>query len=132
MLTISKKIVTQIIEHAKADLPDEACGYLAGSKGVVANAYTLTNIDHSPEHFSFDPAEQFKTVKDARNKGLEILANYHSHPTSPAKPSIEDIRLAYDPTISYVIISLANSKPDIKSFKIRDGKVENEEIRIVD
>ena len=99
---------------------------------VVAKAYALTNIDHSPDHFSFDPAEQFKTVKDARSKGLEILTNFHSHPSTPARPSDEDIRLAYDPNISYVIISLANSKPDVKSFKIKDGKVEHEEIKIIE
>ena len=130
MLTISKQILTQIFDHAKADLPNEACGYLAGKDGVVSIAYSLTNIDHSPEHFSFDPAEQFKTVKDARNKELEILANYHSHPSTPARPSVEDIRLAFDPTISYVIVSLAESEPTIKSFKIRDGNVEPEEIII--
>ena len=132
MLTIKKDIINQIFSHAKNDLPNEACGYLAGNNGVVTTAYTLTNIDHSPEHFSFDPAEQFKTVKDVRNKGLEILANYHSHPSTPARPSVEDIRLAYDPSISYVIISLANSEPSIKSFKIKDGTVEPEDIKIID
>jgi [CysO sulfur-carrier protein]-S-L-cysteine hydrolase len=132
MITIKKDIINQIFSHAKSELPNEACGYLAGTNGVVTLAYNLTNIDHSPEHFSFDPAEQFKTVKDARNKGLEILANYHSHPSTPARPSVEDIRLAYDPNISYVIISLANSEPGIKSFKIKDGKVDSEDIKIVD
>lgn len=132
MLRVSKNIIDQIISHAKADLPNEACGYLAGSNGLVSLAYQLTNIDHSPEHFSFDPAEQFKAVKDARNKGLQILANYHSHPSSPARPSTEDIRLAYDPSISYVIVSLEASEPVVKSFKIVDGGVEHEEIQIVD
>ena len=132
MLTISKNIYNQIINHAKTDLPNEACGYLAGNNGVVTVAYPLTNIDHSPEHFSFDPVEQFKTVKDARNKGLEILANYHSHPSSPSRPSVEDIRLAYDPSISYVIASLEKKIPVVKSFRIIDGKVEEEELKIND
>ena len=131
MLRISKDVIEQIIKHAKADLPNEACGYLAGNNNEVTKAYELTNIDHSPEHFSFDPAEQFKTVKDARKNGLEILANYHSHPSSPARPSTEDIRLAYDPSISYVIVSLAASEPVVKSFKIKDGLVEHEEIEVI-
>ena len=132
MIAIKKDVLEKIIAHAKKDLPNEACGYLAGSDGVVTCSYQLTNVDHSPEHFSFDPSEQFKTLKDARNKGLQILANYHSHPSTPARPSIEDIRLAYDPDISYVIISLANNEPSIKSFIIRDGKVEPEDIKIID
>ncbi len=132
MLTISKNIINQIIAHSQKDFPNEACGYLAGNKKNVTYAYNLTNIDHSHEHFSFDPVEQFKTVKDARSKGLEILANYHSHPFSQARPSIEDVRLAYDPEISYVIISLVEKIPVVKSFRIIDGKVEQEEIRIIE
>lgn len=132
MISIRQAILDQIIAHARKELPNEACGYLAGVEGTVLLAYQLTNIDHSPEHFSFDPAEQFRVVKDARNKGLQILANYHSHPQTPARPSIEDINLAYDPDISYVIISLAENSPVFKSFKIRNGKIENEEIKIIE
>lgn len=130
-MKIKKDIIEQIIAHAKKELPNEACGYLAGNEGVVTNSYQLTNIDHSPEHFSFDPAEQFQTVKNARGHGIQILANYHSHPLTPARPSIEDIRLAYDPDISYVIISLANGSADVKAFKINNSIVEKEEIIII-
>jgi proteasome lid subunit RPN8/RPN11 len=130
MLVISKAVYDQIIAHANADLPNEACGYLAGTNNEVSVAYELTNVDHSIDHFSFDPAEQFKAIKDARSKDLEIVANYHSHPSSPARPSIEDIRLAYDPTISYVIVSLMAYIPVVKSFKIKDGIVYPEEIVI--
>ncbi len=131
MISIKQSIIDQIVAHARNELPNEACGYLAGDDGVVTHSYQLTNIDHSPEHFSFDPAEQFQTVRDARNKGLQIVANYHSHPATPARPSVEDIRLAYDPGISYLIISLASNQSDVKSFRIKDSIVEKEEIIIV-
>jgi [CysO sulfur-carrier protein]-S-L-cysteine hydrolase len=106
------------------------CGYLAGNDRQVTRHYKLTNIDHSPEHFSFDPAEQFQVVRETRKEGLEILANYHSHPETPARPSVEDIRLAYDPNISYVIVSLAAGQSDVKSFRIQNGVVEKEEIQV--
>ena len=112
-------------------LPHEACGYLAGKNGVVLQAYELTNIDHSPEHFSFDPSEQFLVVKKIRNAGFEVMANYHSHPSTPARPSAEDIRLAYDPLIRYVIISLAGDKAVIRTFGIKDGLVNLEETEII-
>ena len=131
MIAIKRDVLNQIIAHAKGELPNEACGYLAGSDGAVTLGYPLTNVDHSPEHFSFDPAEQFKTVKDARNKGLQILANYHSHPETPSRPSQEDIRLAFDPDISYVIISLALPEANVKSFRIVNGQVEKEDIEVV-
>ena len=131
MLILSQKLLEGLIDHARNGLPEEVCGYLAGNDRTVIRQFRLTNIDHSPEHFSFDPAEQFQVVREARKEGLDILTNYHSHPESPARPSEEDIRLAYDPNISYVIVSLAGESPDVKSFRIRDGEVEKEEILIV-
>ncbi len=131
MIRIAKHIADQMIDHAKSGLPEEVCGYLAGIDREVTRQFKLTNIDHSPEHFSFDPAEQFQVMREARKEGLLILANYHSHPETPARPSKEDIRLAYDPGISYVIVSLSAELPVIKSFIIRNGEVENEEIQII-
>ena len=131
MLILSKQIVDGLIDHAKNGLQEEVCGYLAGNDSTVTQQFRLTNIDHSPEHFSFDPAEQFQVVREARKLGLEILTNYHSHPETPARPSDEDIRLAYDPNISYIIVSLAGELPDVKSFRIHNGEVEKEEILVV-
>lgn len=132
MIIIKRSVYNQIITLAQAELPNEACGYLAGNDAIVSKGYSLTNVDKSPEHFSFDPSEQFQTLRDARKNGLQILANYHSHPSSPSRPSVEDIRLAYDSSISYVIISFAAEEPVVKSFRIVDGIVSNEELIIED
>ena len=131
MLQIPQQIISELFDHAQTGLPEEVCGYLAGKGSEVTRQFRLTNIDHSNEHFSFDPAEQFQVVREARKAGLEILANYHSHPETPARPSQEDIRLAFDPNISYVIVSLAAEVPDIKSFRIKNGEVEKEKIEVV-
>jgi [CysO sulfur-carrier protein]-S-L-cysteine hydrolase len=131
MLRISQQIINDLFEHAQTGLPEEVCGYLAGTGREVTRQFRLTNIDHSNEHFSFDPKEQFQVMREARKAGLEILANYHSHPETPARPSLEDIRLAYDPNISYVIVSLAAEIPDVKSFLIKNGVVEREEIQAI-
>ena len=131
MLRIPQQIINDLFEHAQTGLPEEVCGYLAGTGREVTLQFRLTNIDHSNEHFSFDPKEQFQVVREARKLGLEILANYHSHPETPARPSQEDIRLAFDPNISYVIVSLAAEIPDVKSFRIKNGEVEKEEIQII-
>lgn len=131
MLLISQQIINDLFDHAKTGLPEEVCGYLAGIGREVTRQFRLNNIDHSNEHFSFDPKEQFQVVREVRKAGLEILANYHSHPETPARPSQEDIRLAFDPNISYVIVSLAAKLPDVKSFRIKNGEVENEEIQVI-
>jgi proteasome lid subunit RPN8/RPN11 len=66
-----------------------------------------------------------------RAAGLQLCAIYHSHPTSPARPSAEDIKLAYDPGISYVIVSLAEEDPAVRSFRIKAPRVEQEDITLV-
>jgi proteasome lid subunit RPN8/RPN11/TusA-related sulfurtransferase len=130
MIKIKQDIVDKIVSHGRIEAPLEACGYLAERDGVVCEHFELTNIDKSPVHFSMDPAEQFAAAKECRNQGLKIRAVYHSHPETPARPSIEDIKLAYDPSLSYVIVSLAGSEPSIKSFIIQKGSVESEELEI--
>ena len=132
MLRIDKRIVDNIVLHAGRELPIEACGYLAGKGGTVTAHYEMTNADASVEHFSFNVQEQFAVLMDARSKKMEILAVYHSHPATPARPSGEDIALAHDPDVSYVIISLAGSREDIRSFRIVDGIVEHEVIVVMD
>ena len=131
MIEIKQDIIDQIIIHAQKINPIEACGYLAGYGNTITQGYELKNIDNSEEHFSFDPAEQFSVVREARNEGLEILANYHSHPKTLARPSVEDIRMAYDPGILYLIISLADKNPQIKAYKIQQSTVEEEIIQII-
>ena len=131
MIRIARKVEEEIIKHAKKDTPIEACGYLAGNNGIITKSYRMVNVDKSPEHFSFDPKEQFDVVRKARSEGLKIIANYHSHPVSPARPSQEDINMAYDPDISYMIISLEGGREDIRSFSINNSEVRSQEIKII-
>lgn len=131
MIQIRQKIVDQIILHAQKVYPIEACGYLAGNGDTITQSYEIRNVDNSEEHFSFDPAEQFTVVRKVREAGTGIMANYHSHPKSPARPSEEDIRMAYDPDILYFIISLADKTPQIKAYNIQQSKVEEETIQII-
>ena len=131
MIRIPTHIVDGIIAQAINELPNEACGLLVGKEGEVGKQYSMTNIDHSPEHFSFDPAEQFQVLRSARDGELDIIANYHSHPETPSRPSEEDIRLAYDPNILYLIVSLAAEIPVLKAFRIVNGNSTEEQIEII-
>ena len=121
MIRIPAHIYDGIVAQAYSELPNEACGLLVGTENEAVKQHVLTNIDHSPEHFSFDPAEQFQVFRSARSEGLSIIANYHSHPETPSRPSVEDIRLAYDPNILYLIVSLAAEIPVLKAFSIQNG-----------
>lgn len=123
-LNLPVRLGAELIRLARQESPIETCGYLAGENGEVREVIPLTNIDQSPEHFSFDPREQFQAVKEARAKGYELIGVYHSHPASPARLSEEDLRLLNDPRVYYVIVSLLNpEEPVLKVFKVISKEV---------
>ena len=130
-LTIPDTIKQAMIEHAQSLAPIESCGYLAGKEDVVTDYYPMTNVDNSPEHFSFDPKEQFQAVKKARQEGLSLISVVHSHPETPARLSQEDILLFNDPTPVYIIVSLKDETPDLKGFTVNKPDEHTIEIKKV-
>ena len=125
----------KMLAHATRELPDEACGLIAGevqgTDKIVRKVYLLTNIDHSNEHFSLDPKEQLAAVKDMRANGLVPLGNWHSRPESPSRPSEEDKRLAYASKASYMILSLMDREnPVLNSIHIEGTDAEKEDLQI--
>lgn len=136
LVVIAKRQYEEILNHSLRAVPNEACGLIAGrteendnKHKYVEKVYLLTNVDNSPEHFSMDPKEQFAAVKDMRSNGWVMLGNFHSHPSSPPRPSEEDKRLAFDSKASYFIISLIDEQNIVlKSFSISKDEVVEEEI----
>ena len=132
MIRIPHAIHDDLIDHARSGFPLEVCGILGGTDSTVSAIYRMTNTDASNEHFMMEPKEQFTVVKELRAKGISMLAVYHSHPESPARPSEEDIRLALTAGVSYVIVSLQHpAQPIIRSFRIANGVVTPEEVVLV-
>ena len=133
---MSREDYDKILEHCKEGLPNESCGLIGGVREAdgkhIKKVYLLTNIDASNEHFSMDPKEQLKAIKDMRANGLELLGNFHSHPESPSRPSEEDKRLAYDSKVNYLILSLMDIEhPVLNAFNIDENKnVTKEELVI--
>ena len=128
-MKIEQHVIDELIAQAQKDAPNESCGYLLGTDDTVTENYWMENIDHSPEHFSFAPRDQFAALRYAREHGLRILANWHSHPASPSRPSQEDLRLANDPSIRYAILSL-HEGIHLNSFKILNGEVVDREVHL--
>lgn len=135
MITISKENYEIIVNHARKELPNEACGLIAGRKDgedkIIEKVYLLTNVDQSNEHFTLDPKEQLLAIKDMRTSGYVPLGNWHSHPESPSRPSDEDKRLAFDKNASYLILSLMEPEnPVLNSFHIDGTEATKEELII--
>ena len=139
-ITLQKSDFDKMYEYALSERPNEACGLVAGSDAEdgtrhIEKVYLLTNIDHTNEHFTIDPKEQLRAIKDMRANNLKPLGNWHSHPESPSRPSEEDKRLANDSKASYLILSLMEEgKPVLNAFHVEsvDGEktVRKEELII--
>ncbi len=139
-IEIKKEDFDRIVQYAVSELPDEACGLIAGTDrpdGVreIQKVYLLTNVDHTNEHFTIDPREQLTSIKDMRANGLTPLGNWHSHPETPSRPSEEDKRLANDSRASYLILSLAEEgNPVLNAFHVEgpegEKTVRKEELEI--
>ena len=87
-------------------------------------------VNYAEDHFTLDPRDQINAIRDMRANGLKPLGNWHSHPSSPSRPSVEDIRLAFDSKASYLILSLMADYPVLNSFHIEGGEWTKEDLRI--
>ena len=135
IIRIEYHLYDDIVRYAKENLPEEACGLIAGIEDEEGNCeikkvYFLENTDHSNEHFTLSPKDQMTAIKDMRENSLKPLGNWHSHPESPSRPSIEDVKLAYDKNARYLILSLMAENPVLNAFHIENGEWEKEDLRI--
>lgn len=131
-MRIKQTIIDEILAHARQGFPDEICGLLGGSGGTCSRCFRISNTDRSSVSYMMEPSEQFRAFKEMRKEGLELLAIYHSHPTSGAYPSQTDVRLAFYPEAVYIIVSMQKAgAPEIKGFRIIDGNISEEALEII-
>ena len=92
----------------------------------------MRNADSSPLTFRLDSKEQIQVFNEIDDKGWELLAFFHSHTRTEAYPSETDQRLAFYPDVLSLLTSMADPEdPDLRGFTIRDGRIEEREVRIV-
>ncbi len=158
-LAIPRRILDDLVAHAKERAPYECCGLLAGTDRAVSRLYRIKNIvalegaqnlssfdaakvahlerlspaDRAEVAFVMDMQDFSAAKKDMRNNGLDLQVVYHSHPHDPARPSVTDIKIATDyeeiwpkinlPIPAYLLVSLMQDTPDIKTYWIKAGRV---------
>ncbi|MEO6470778.1 MAG: M67 family metallopeptidase [Aeromicrobium sp.] len=138
MLTIDQATHDAIVAHARRDHPDEACGIVAGAidSDLPTRHIPMLNAAMSPTFYEFDSGDLLKLYRDMDERGEDPVVVYHSHTATEAYPSRTDINLASEPEAHYVLVSTRDgaheSGPvDFKSYRIVDGVVNEEEVRIV-
>ena len=139
MLTIDRATRDAIVEHARRDHPDEACGVVAGPAGSdrPARHVPMLNAAMSPTFYEFDSVDLLKLYREMDDNDEEPVVIYHSHTATEAYPSRTDISLAQEPGAHYVLISTRDGAHetgpvDFRSFRIVDGEVDEEEVIVVE
>jgi [CysO sulfur-carrier protein]-S-L-cysteine hydrolase len=134
MLTISAALRADIVAHARADHPDEACGVIAGPAGTgqPERFIPMLNAERSPTFYRFDSMEQLRVWREMDDRDEEPVVIYHSHTATEAYPSRTDISYAMEPGAHYVLVSTRDPVEDeFRSFRILDGVVTEEEVAVL-
>src|SRR5258707_8517487 len=123
-MRIQRELHEQMIEHARAEAPNECVGLIASRDGDAVRLYRARNAAASPLRFEIDGAEQIRYHNDIEESGLELGAIYHSHTRTEPAPSQTDISFAAGwPGVLWVIVGLASPEPDVRTWRIDSGQV---------
>ncbi len=132
---LSGEIRDGIVDHARREAPNEACGIVIGDRSVVDGGSALRwvplrNPLASPFRYSIDPDDLLRLTIETDDADEVFWAIVHSHVESPARPSPTDLREAHYPDALYVLVSLAPSEadsttdaPSLRAWRIVDGGV---------
>lgn len=124
-IIIPHRIYEQMLQHAQAVHPLEACGLLAGREARVTRLFEVANVLASPTAYEMEPREQVQAMLTIEKEGWELVGIYHSHPAGPQTPSASDVDQAFYPQAAQVIVSLADpQKPVARAFSIVAGQVD--------
>ena len=131
-MRIRPDIVDEIVTHARDEAPNECCGMIGARDGEATSLYRARNAEASPLRYTVHPQDQLRIMDQIDERGEQLAAIYHSHTGSPAYPSQTDVNLAENwPDPLYLICSVADpDSPDLRAFAIRDGDVEEAELRV--
>jgi proteasome lid subunit RPN8/RPN11 len=143
MIELPRPMFDEILTHAVAELPNEACGVVAGEDGRPVRVFPMRNAEASPVVYRFDEREQLDVFTEVEEKGWSLLAFFHSHTHTEAYPSPTDLARAHwgDPVtgeqvpaypgIRYLILSLKDRQhPRIRAYRFQDARPVEEDVSI--
>lgn len=139
-LIVPEALRQELIDHAREGDPDEVCGILAGLDDSVTDVFRVRNIadqvapgagvfrdratqaptaGRRPVHYYMDPLDQLRVYREIDDLELDVLAYYHSHTNTEARPSPTDIRLAHDSSALWVLVGLEDKqRPQVRAWRI--------------
>ncbi len=134
MLRLPRSLRPRLEAHALEGYPSEVCGFLLGMGRQVREVRPATNLraDRGRDRYEVDPRDTLRADRYARERGLEILGFYHSHPDHPAVPSAFDAERAW-PVYSYLILATSpDGVEDVRAWRLNGERMEEEALRFTE
>ena len=135
-LTLSTALAGELLAHARAEAPNEACGILAGTltDGRATAYHPARNADASQLVYTVHPDDLVRIVLGIEDAGEDLVAIFHSHTRTPAVPSPTDRRQAMYPDAFYLLATLMDADAEpmqaLRAWRIRDGEATEAPLRI--
>jgi len=125
---LSADMVQALIDHARAEYPNEMCGVIVGDRAAAEGGSPLRweptrNRAASPLRYEIHPDDLLRLTIETENVGNEFWAIVHSHTHSPPRPSPTDVGLAFYPDAIYLLVSLADAEPAVATWRIVGGEI---------
>lgn len=122
-----------MVGHCLDEFPYEGCGLLAGdgyseADGHASVCYPTGNAARSSRVYTVEPRDMLRADRAAEAAGLTIIGVFHSHTHTDAFPSPTDVAQAPDPGWHYVLVSLRDEAPVVRSYRIGSGKIAEESV----
>ena len=128
VLSLPVPLWERVLAHCLDGLPLEACGLLAGREGRSVEVYPAANAARSARIYTVEPRDLLRADREAEAAGQSLIGVWHSHTHTPAYPSPTDIDQAPDPDWHYVLVSLSDTEPVLRSYRIVAGRAEEERV----
>jgi proteasome lid subunit RPN8/RPN11 len=131
-LLVTSDLLVEMIAHCLRAFPEEGCGLIAGEldRGLVRRCYLTRNVAGSARLYTVDPGELLRADRDAEASGWSLMGVFHSHTHTDPYPSPTDVAQAPDPGWHYVLVSLRDELPSVRSYRIVDGAILEEPILV--
>ena len=141
-VSVSGEIRDGIVDHARREVPNEACGIIVGDRAAVDGGRALRwvplrNQLASPYRYAIDPDDLLRLTIGTDDADEVFWAIVHSHVASPARPSPTDVREAHYPEALYLLVSLdaaeanaATGAESVRAWRIVEGGVHEVELSV--
>lgn len=122
-----------MVAHCLESYPEEGCGLLVGPEGTgrIVRCVPTDNVAHSAALYTVAPRAHLRADRAAEADGLAVVGVFHSHTHTDPYPSPTDVAQAPDPGWHYVLVSLRHELASVRSYRIVDGRVEEEDVTVL-